>query len=63
VQKNSVSYIVDEVHAFIVDPPHDWSLSCKQAPAGEACWYHWLVGDQASVFDTTGLLMEFMHSL
>ena len=23
VQKNSVSYIVDEVHAFIVDPPHD----------------------------------------
>jgi len=31
-------------HAFIVDPPHDWSLSCKQAPAGVACRYHWLVG-------------------
>ena len=33
VQKNSVDYIVDGVHAFIVDPPHDWSLSCKQAPS------------------------------
>ena len=40
------NYVVDGVHAFVVDPPHDWSLLCKQAPAGEACEYHWLVGDQ-----------------
>ena len=32
VRKNSVDCIVDRVHAFVVDPPHD--LSCEQALVG-----------------------------